>query len=86
VQDHEGALRPDDWIGIEYCAAANERATELKFTHEQGASKTTETMRKVVSEAELESGTSIGVADGRSLTIEPRREFSADSYVHKPLT
>src|SRR5258708_29626527 len=29
---------------------------------------------------------SLAVADERSLTIKPGREFSADSYVHKPLT
>jgi hypothetical protein len=29
---------------------------------------------------------SLCVADERSLTIKPGREFSADSYVHKPLT
>jgi hypothetical protein len=31
-------------------------------------------------------GTSLAVADERSLTIKPGREFSADSYVYKPLT
>jgi hypothetical protein len=73
-------------LGSPFCAAAYERGTKPKFTREQGASKATGMTRQVVSEAELDRGTSVGVADGRSLTIKPGKEFSADSYVHKPLT
>jgi hypothetical protein len=70
------------WSSI--CAEANE-PINAKFLHPEHAPKTTGATGQVLGAAEVHGESSLAVADERSLTIKPGREFSADSYVHKPL-
>jgi hypothetical protein len=67
------------------CAEANE-PTNTTFPHIQHTPKATGATGQVVRAAEVPGRTSLAVADERSLTIKPGREFSADSYVYKPLS
>jgi hypothetical protein len=68
-----------------FCAEANE-PTNRTFLHLQHTPKATGATGHVVRAAEIGEERSPAIADERSLTIKPGREFSADSYVYKPLT